>query len=300
MGGNVSEIMRQFRKVIFWAHLFAGVLAGVVILMMCITGLLLAFEESITIWADGYHSEAASYGGPKASLNSIIANATGTTPPLSMITLRAEKDLPIALAFGREKTLFFDPYSGQNLGEGAKRTRAVFRTINDWHRWLGRPESSRALGKAITGACNLAFLFLVLSGFYLWWPRSLTWSSLRSSLLLNFQARGKARDWNWHNVLGFWSAAPLFVIVLSGVIISYPWANSLLYRLTGNEPPRARAEKPSAERTAKNSRADENPGSPTTRHAASTLRWPRSKQNFPAGKQFESACLPKATVHSPS
>jgi len=29
----------------------------------------------------------------------------------------------------------------------------------------------------------------------------------------------------------------LFLIVLSGVVMSYPWANNLLYRLTGNEPP---------------------------------------------------------------
>lgn len=41
--------------------------------------------------------------------------------------------------------------------------------------------------------------------------------------------RGRARDWNWHNRIGFWSAIPLFFIVLSGVIMSYGWANNLLY-----------------------------------------------------------------------
>ena len=42
---------------------------------------------------------------------------------------------------------------------------------------------------------------------------------------------------NWHNVFGLWSAVPLFIVVLTAVPISYAWANDLLYRLTGTEPP---------------------------------------------------------------
>src|SRR5262249_50402670 len=69
-----------------------------------------------------------------------------------------------------------------------------------------------------------------MSGVYLWWPRK----------VLRFASPGlnaKARHWNRHNVFGAWSAIPLFFIVLCGVIMSYPWANDLLYRLTGNTPP---------------------------------------------------------------
>lgn len=48
---------------------------------------------------------------------------------------------------------------------------------------------------------------------------------------------GKARDFNWHNVIGFWSAVPLFVVVISGVVISYPRASDLAYRAVGEKPP---------------------------------------------------------------
>ena len=47
----------------------------------------------------------------------------------------------------------------------------------------------------------------------------------------------KARDFNWHNVIGFWSAVPRFFIVISGAVMSYPWANILIYTLTGDKPP---------------------------------------------------------------
>jgi uncharacterized iron-regulated membrane protein len=49
---------------------------------------------------------------------------------------------------------------------------------------------------------------------------------------------GKARDFNWHNVFGFWCCIPLFFVVISAVPISYTWAGDLLYRITGSEPPR--------------------------------------------------------------
>jgi uncharacterized iron-regulated membrane protein len=60
---------------------------------------------------------------------------------------------------------------------------------------------------------------------------------VRPVLLFRGGLAGKARDFNWHNVIGFWCLAPLFFIVLSGVVMSYPWANSLLYKLSSSELP---------------------------------------------------------------
>jgi uncharacterized iron-regulated membrane protein len=61
---------------------------------------------------------------------------------------------------------------------------------------------------------------------------------VRNVALLRGGLRGKARDFNWHNVVGLWSAIPLFVVVLSGVVISYPWqhrASLTVDRATGRE-----------------------------------------------------------------
>ncbi len=64
-----------------------------------------------------------------------------------------------------------NPYTGELLGKGDQEVRKFFRVVTDWHRWLGASVESRATGRAITGASNLAFPFLVGTGFYLWWPR---------------------------------------------------------------------------------------------------------------------------------
>jgi uncharacterized iron-regulated membrane protein len=44
--------MKTFRKILFWCHLFCGVVAGIVILTMSITGLLLTYEKQFLFWAD--------------------------------------------------------------------------------------------------------------------------------------------------------------------------------------------------------------------------------------------------------
>ena len=155
----------------------------------------------------------------------------------SAITLRSDPFEPAALNFGRDRVLFVNPYTGAMLGEGSPKVRAFFHSVTDWHRWLGAEGVGRDRARAITGACNLLFLFLVISGPYLWWPRTWTWPQVKSVIWFRRRLSGKSRDFNWHNVIGFWSALPLFIVVSSGVVISYPWATNLIYRAVGEKPP---------------------------------------------------------------
>jgi uncharacterized iron-regulated membrane protein len=77
----------------------------------------------------------------------------------------------------------------------------------------------------------------VVSGFYLWFPKKYSLQHFRLGLWFQKGLKARARDLNWHKVVGFWSAVPLFFIVLTGVIMSYAWATNMLYRMTGTEPP---------------------------------------------------------------
>jgi uncharacterized iron-regulated membrane protein len=115
--------------------------------------------------------------------------------------------------------------------------RAFFRGVTNWHRWLAVNGGGRTTARAVTGAANLVFLFIVCSGLYLWFPRTLRWPQFKQILWFRGGLPGKARDFNWHNVIGFWSAIPLAIVVASATVISYPWASALVYRAAGEEPP---------------------------------------------------------------
>lgn len=232
----------MMRKALFWLHLCAGAAAGAVILVMSATGVLLTYERQITEWADGHRIVPPAPGAARLGVEALAARVfEARGAGASSLTLRTDPEAPAAFAFGRESTLFVDPYTGAVLGEGSKRARAFFRSVTDWHRWLGATGERRGAARAVTGAANLCFLFIVLSGIYLWWPSRLTARHLRPITLFKGGLRGKARDFNWHNVFGFWSALPLVFVVASGVVISYPWANALVQRLAGSAPDRGGA-----------------------------------------------------------
>jgi uncharacterized iron-regulated membrane protein len=225
------------RRGVFWLHLAAGLIAGSIIFIMSVTGVLLTYEKQIASWADtrAYHvTPGSSRLGADGLLASARAAANGAAP--TQLTVWSEPGAPAAVAFGA-RTIYVDPYSGRVLGEPRTQPRAFFRTMTDWHRWLGASPAGRAQARRITGACNLAFLFLVLSGLYLWVPRVWTWRQVRAIVWFRGGLAGKARDFNWHNAIGFWSAIPLALVVASGSVISYPWASDLVYRLAGDTPP---------------------------------------------------------------
>jgi uncharacterized iron-regulated membrane protein len=165
-----------------------------------------------------------------------VVEARHTVP--TTLTLRSDPAEPVSTEFGRNTVVYLDPSTGKVLGEGSTAVRGFFREIENWHRWLAVGLESRAAGRGITGVCNLLFLGLLLSGLYLWLPKARSRQYLRLSTWFRRGLSGKARDWNWHNTIGIWCVAPLFVIVASGVVMSYPWANSLVYRITGTETPK--------------------------------------------------------------
>jgi uncharacterized iron-regulated membrane protein len=226
------------RKLLFWIHLIAGTVAGAIILIMSVTGVALTYERQIVNWTEQRYRTAVPASSTRLPVSVLLERVQHVRPALpSAITVRSDPAAPVEFGYGREATLFVNPYSGAVLGDGSQGVRPFFRAVTDWHRWLAMSGGGRGTGRAITGACNLLFLLLVVSGFYLWWPKQWTWQRLRPVSWFRAGLAGKARDFNWHNVAGLWGAAPLFLIVLSGVIMSYPWANNLLYTLTGSTPP---------------------------------------------------------------
>ena len=232
--------MRLFRSVVFWMHLVCGVVAGVVVLIMSITGVALTYEKQMLEWADrGAWTAPSLVGARHLPPETLLAKAAAAQPGLAPtgFTLRANAAAPATVTFQGNKSLLIDPYTGTVVGEPPAGLRNFFRTMTVWHRYLALEGTSRATGRAITGAANLGFLFIVLSGIYLWLPRVWSWLQFKNVLWFRRGLPAKARDFNWHNVIGFWSAVPLAVVVAGAVPISYPWASNLVYRLVGEAPP---------------------------------------------------------------
>ncbi|MGA9767631.1 MAG: PepSY-associated TM helix domain-containing protein [Blastocatellia bacterium] len=233
--------MKRFRKILFWCHLTAGVIAGLVILIMSVTGALLAFQPQIERYADRNVRTVQPPQGvtDRLSTQALFAKVREARPDLKPtgLTLQSDPTAAAVFALGRDGVLYVNPYTGDVTGESAKGVRSFFQVVTDWHRWLGTSGDGRAAGRAVTGACNAAFLVLAISGLYLWWPKKWSRKALSSITLFKRGLKGRSRDFNWHNVTGFWCALLLVILTATGMIMSYQWANNLLYTMTGSPVP---------------------------------------------------------------
>jgi uncharacterized iron-regulated membrane protein len=214
---------------------------------MSATGVLLTYQKQMTSWADrrAAHATPPSPSARPLPLEAVLSRASvaaGAIP--TAVTVRSRTDAPVEVSFGGQRREMVSVYTGELLGGGGTGMRSFFRVVTSWHRTLGATGEGRARGKWITGAANLGFLFLVLSGFYLWWPRNWSPAALRNVTWFRRGISGKARDFNWHNVIGLWMAVPLFFIVLGAVPISFRWASDLVYRSVGESSPAAAPARP--------------------------------------------------------
>ena len=81
------------RKILFWLHLVTGTVAGAIVLVMSITGVLLTYERQIIDMANsGFRSVPQS---TRASLDAVIESAESVGKGLpSSITLSADPSAP--------------------------------------------------------------------------------------------------------------------------------------------------------------------------------------------------------------
>jgi uncharacterized iron-regulated membrane protein len=206
---------------------------------MAVTGVLLTYERQMIAWADsGLRSAPATADARRLPVEALLARVRADRPDLAVtaVTVAAPADAPVTLSAGQQ-VLYADAYSGQVLGDASQGMRRFMSRTRAWHRWLAVEGEGRPLARAVTGWSNVLFLFTVVSGFYLWFPRTWSWRHLRPVVFFRRGLRGKARDFNWHNAIGVWSAIPLFIVVLSALPMSFPWANAMLYRAAGDVAP---------------------------------------------------------------
>lgn len=228
----------MLRSIIFWTHLACGVICGLVVLTMSFTGVVLTYERQIRAWdAERYYAEPAA-GQQALALETLIERQQALDPDFepSTLVLTNADGAPVAFRAGRRSGASLNPYTGEPMQTASPALDSFFRWNTGFHRWFNVEGENRAIARQVTGISNVAFLFLVLSGMYLWLPRFYKWSQFRVRLLFNrAYPNSKARDFHWHHIFGIWAAIPLIAVVYTGAVISYPWAANFMYRVFGAE-----------------------------------------------------------------
>ena len=227
-----------FRRVLFWAHLSAGVAAGLLILLMSATGVLLAYEKQLVAAAEQGNRVAVPADAPMLTAAALADKALAAAPDAQRLALVFNLDpaMPVTVTRGRDTPLLLHPWTGELLPDAAEGIRHFLHEVEDLHRWMaGDARSTRA---SLMHLANLLFVFIVLSGLYLWLPAVWRWRAIKPRVVPVVRyVNGKARDFAWHQSFGIWMLVPLAVMAGTGVVMSYGWANQLLFAAYGEQVP---------------------------------------------------------------
>lgn len=245
------SVGRRVRALFFWIHLSIGVLAGGLILLMSVTGVLLGFERQMIAWIDGAPRVEATGAAP-LPLDTVLARAGVARASAASVIVKRDPTQPVTIRLRGEGAapVLAHPATGAVLtpaGDGSG--QRLFSALRRWHRWVGAEAGAlRERMKLLNGIANLLFLGLVLSGLYLWWPRRWSVARLKATTVPQLRHRsGQVRDFNWHNSLGFWFAVPLALIIATGAFFSFRWPGQYLDIALGSEKERAAAREAIAE-----------------------------------------------------
>lgn len=227
-----------WRRLLFWAHLAIGISIALFVAMLSATGALLAFQSEIIDWAErGDRIAQPQTSGCVAPSALLTAGEAATGRPATLIALSADPHRPAAVTLGDDTVLLMDPCRATVIDRNAGRLRGFFAGVLDLHRSITFQNTRHETLRSLKNAANLGFVLLIASGLVLWVPRKMRWTHVRASLLPRVRVKGRARDWNWHNVAGVWLGVPLLLISATGTIMAYPWANALLFRAAGQTAP---------------------------------------------------------------
>lgn len=230
------EAQALIRRILFWSHLILGLATGLMIFVMCLTGVLSAYQRQIQTYLNhrGSRSMKPSPNArplPVDALAKRIRDAEGVEA--RTILIPAGESGPVEVFLGNRGIVYADPYTGAEIGRPSPAIFSFFAQVNAWHRAMGINGPNRKSAVAVMDAANVICFYLTAVGLYLWFPRKWTWKHLRAVSVFRPHLAGKARDFNWHNVIGFWMLIPLVVMVWTGVALSYRWADRVTLQALG-------------------------------------------------------------------
>ncbi|GEP98019.1 PepSY-associated TM helix domain-containing protein [Chitinophaga cymbidii] len=215
-------------------HVYLGIIAGAIVAFVGVTGSILVFQDEI----DRAMNPELFYvmeQEEKMPIEEIVPIIRKKYPDLHFDYISNDVENKPNLAyrlfnFKTEEEFFINPYTVELSGKRLHESTFIH-IVTELHRNLLVP----AVGRYIVGLATLCLLILTISGLRLWIPQK--WKYLKEVLTVKFSAGFKRQNYDWHNVLGFYSAPVVSLLSITGICFTFsPLVIALLFLLDGQSP----------------------------------------------------------------
>ena len=211
-----------WRKVLFQVHLWVGLILGLYMIVIGVTGSILVFKDELASLSYPQLMTAARGADPisRAQLTTVIDNARAAHPDLKLVGAYVPGvfgEQFLAYMEGPEERwvyVFADPEDGHVTGSLDLKSTWLF-WISDLHIRLLAGNTGW-----IANGIGAGFLVLLCAtGLVLWWPGIKAWPR---ALAIKLHRGWKRINFDLHSALGFWALTILLMWALSGVYFVFP------------------------------------------------------------------------------
>lgn len=219
-------------------HKWLSIPLGLLISVTCFSGAMLVFETEISEALRPRYYRVVAEGEPLA-IDELIARVEptlGEGQEITGITIfeDAERSYKVNLSQPKHAATYVNQYSGEVLGSPER--LGFFRTMFRLHRWFmdSRPADGGIFwGKMIVGVSTLLMVVIIITGLIVWIPKHR--KSLANRMTIKLRSGRHRLLYDLHVAGGFYAAALLLVMALTGLTWSFTWYRDGLYALFGIE-----------------------------------------------------------------
>ncbi|WP_285060085.1 PepSY-associated TM helix domain-containing protein [Pedobacter ginsengisoli] len=240
-----------FRRVSEWLHLWLGLISGIIVFVVCLTGGIWVWRHEVWYFTEKYQRVPVQEK-PFLPPSVLIAKSK------AYLEAKGQKELSLGdityLKPGRaasctfhlpgeeHASIYLNPYTGEILEDKRDRSAAekFFIFVRAGHRFFWLPQK---IGSPVVGSACIVFLVILITGLIWWYPKKWTAKTREKSFKIKWAAKWKRLNIDLHNVLGFYSFIFVILLTVSGIVFTFEWFENGIYRgLTWKE--KLAAEKP--------------------------------------------------------
>jgi len=217
----------KFKNIIRQIHLWLGLSSGLVVFIVSITGAIWCWETEIKDLTYPYR-KVAEHGEwlPPSQLFTSIPDSLSHQHKRWLFYYGKNRNAEIALGEMNETPIFIsvDPYNGELLNVTTGRN-VFFDVILDIHMRLMMGK----FGEHIVSYATLIFFFMLVSGIILWWPKNKKAAKQRFWFRWKPTLKWRRKNYDLHNILGFYACWILVFIAITGLAWSFQWVDKTIY-----------------------------------------------------------------------
>ena len=229
--------IRKKKTLKYWIgrlHLWLGLISGVFVLFLGITGCILAFEREIEDAIQTYRF-TESQNKPLIAPTKLKAIADKALPNKKAHSVNYQPGRTAQVVYYHDAPayyyiVFVNQYTGEVL-KVKNMDDDFFRIIIMGHYYLWLPPE---IGQPILTTATMMFVFLLISGLVLWWPKSK--AARKQRFTVKLKSKWRRLNYDLHNVLGFYMMFIAIFIGLSGMVMGFQWfAKSVYWASSGGK-----------------------------------------------------------------